>query len=294
VRVFVLGGTGVIGSAVMGELIARGHEVFALARSHQSSAKLGKCGATPIAGDIASPEPWTSSLPQIDAVIHAACDFNSDMGAIDRHLLDVLLPALGAQPNKVRFIYTGGCWLCGATGDALATEASSFRPLHAFAWMVPHLEHILASPEVDGIVIHPAMVYAVAGGGVFRRFAREAIEREAVRVVGSEDVRWPLVHSQDLAKLYALAMEHAPAGSSYIGAAIEGFAVGRIARAFAARRGTPHLEPQIISADEIATELGEWARGYALDQQLSGARAQAELGWRPRHLDPEAEIAALP
>jgi nucleoside-diphosphate-sugar epimerase len=158
VRVFVLGGTGVIGSAVVRELIARGHELFALARSHKSAAKL---------------------------------------------------------------------------------------------------------------------------------------EREEVRVVGSEGVRWPLVHSEDLAKLYALAMEHAPAGSSYIGAAIEGFAVSRIARAFAARRGTPHLEQQIIPADEIATELGEWARGYALDQQLSGAGAQAELGWRPGHLDPEAEIAAL-
>ena len=293
-RVLVLGGTGVIGSAVVRELIARGHELFALARSRQSASKLSECGATPIAGDIASPQRWATTLPQVDAAIHAACDFNSDMAAIDRHLLDMLLPALGAQPNKVRFITTGGCWLYGATGDALATEATPFRPLSAFAWMVPHLLRILASPEVDGIVIHPAMVYANDAGGVFRRFASEAIEREAVRVTGSEDVRWPLVHSEDLAKLYALAMGHAPAGSSYIGAAIEGFPVGRIARAFAARRGTRHLEPHIISADEIAAELGEWARGYALDQRLSGVRARAELGWQPRHLDPEAEIAALP
>ena len=293
-RVFVLGGTGVIGSAVVRELIAREHELFALARSHQSAAKLSECGATPIAGDIVSPERWATTLPQVDAVIHAACDFNSDMAASDRHLLDILLPALGAQPNRVRFITTGGCWLYGATGDALATEATPFQPLPAFAWMVPHLKRILASPELDGIVIHPAMVYGPADGGVFRRFAGEAIEREAVRVAGSEDVRWPLMHSEDLAKLYALAIEHAPTGSSYIGTAIEGFPVGRIARAFAARRGTRHLEPQIISADEIASELGEWARGYALDQRLSGARARAELGWQPRHLDPEAEIAALP
>ena len=292
-RVFVLGGTGVIGTAVVRELVARGHEVFALARSNQSAAKLGEYGATPIAGDIASPERWATTLPQVDAVIHAACDFNSDMAAIDRHLLDILLPALGARPNKVRFITTGGCWLYGATGDVLATEATPFQPLPAFAWMVPHLKRILASPEVDGIVIHPAMVYANDAGGVFQRFASEAIEREVVRVTASENVRWPLVHSEDLAELYALAIERAPKGSSYIGAAIEGFPIGRIARAFAARRGTRRLEPQIVSADEIATELGEWARGYALDQRLSGARAQTELGWRPRHLDPEAEIAAL-
>ena len=102
--------------------------------------------------------------------------------------------------------------------------------------MVPHLQRILAAPEIDGIVIHPAMVYE-PDGGVFYRFARDALEREAIRVVESESVRWPLVHSEDLAKLYLLALERAPAGSSYLGAAIEGVCVGRIARAYAKRFG---------------------------------------------------------
>jgi nucleoside-diphosphate-sugar epimerase len=88
--------------------------------------------------------------------------------------------------------------------------------------------------------------------------------------------------------------ERAPARSSYIGAAVEGLAVGRIARAFAKRFGTRRQAPQIVSAEAIAAELGEWARGYALDQQLSGAKARREIGWKPEHLDPEGEIAMLP
>lgn len=292
-RVFVLGGTGVIGSAVVQALIRRGHDVLALARSDVSAARSGEAGAAPVAGDIAAPEAWTQRLPPVDAVIHMACDFSAAMGAIDRRLLDALLPALAAQPNRPRCIYTGGCWLFGATGDAIATEATPFCPLPAFAWMVPNLQRVLEATEVDGIVIHPAMVYA-GGGGVFRRFAGDAVERDAVRVVGSEQVRWPLVHAEDLASLYALALESAPARSSYIGAAIDGLAVGRIARAFAKRFGTRLADPQIISPDAIAAELGEWVRGYALDQQLSGAKARRELGWDPKHLDPEAEIAKLP
>ena len=130
-------------------------------------------------------------------------------------------------------------------------------------------------------------------GGVSRRFARDARERDAIRVVASEAVRWPLVHSDDLANLYALALEHAPSRSGYIGAAIQGLAIGRIARALAKRFGTRHPEPEIISAEAIATELGAWARGYALDQQLSGAKARRELGCMPNHLDPEREIALL-
>jgi nucleoside-diphosphate-sugar epimerase len=292
VRVFVLGGTGLIGSAVVRELTRRGHEVHGLARSDASANKLAGLGATPLPGDVASPEPWVRALPPIDATIHAACDFGTAMDEIDRRLLDVLLPALAAQPKKPRLLYTGGCWLFGATGDDVATEETPFRPLPAFAWMVPHLRRVLDARDIDGIVIHPAMVYEPAGG-VFRRFARDARERDAIRVVESEAVRWPLVHSEDLATLYALALEHAPARSSYIGAAIEGLAVGRIARALANRFGTRQQEPEIISAEAIETELGGWARGYALDQQLSGAKARRELGWAPKHLDPEREIALL-
>ena len=289
-RVFVLGGTGSIGSPIVHELVRRGHDVWALARSDVSAAKLGQSGATPVAGDISSPQPWAGRLPLIDAIIHAACDFSPEMGAIDARLLDVLLPSLAAQPARPRLIYTGGGWLFGATGADIATEQTLFRPLPAFAWMVPQLRRILEAPEFDGIVIHPAMVYT-PGGGVFSRFARDAAEGEAIRVVESEAVRWPLVHSEDLANLYALALERAPAGSSYIGAAIEGLAVGRIARAFAKRFGTRCQMPRIVSSNTIANEVGEWARGYALDQRLSGAKARRELGWAPKHLDPEDEIA---
>lgn len=292
-RVFVLGGTGSIGSAVVRELAGRGHQEFGLARSEASAAKLRQWAATPFPGDIGSPEEWTARLPQIDAVIHAACDFNTDMGAVDRRLLDRLLPALAMQRNRPRLITTGGCWLFGETGDVVATENTPFRPLPAFAWMVPQIRRVLTSPDIEGIVVHPAMVYE-AEGGVFRHFAREARDGEAIRVVEAEAVRWPLVHSEDLAALYALALERAPAGSSYIGASIEGLSVGHIARAFAGRFGRAREAPLIVSADAITAELGEWARGYALDQRLSGAKARRELGWTPRHLDPEAEITAFP
>ena len=290
-NVFVLGGTGAIGSAVVRVLLARGHDVVGLARSKASADMLRQAGADVINGDIAVPERWVTALPALDAAIHMACDFATDMATVDRCLLDVLLPALAAQRQRVRFIYTGGCWLFGETGREAATEASPFDPLPAFAWMVPHLERVLAAAEIDGVVIHPAMVYAGAGG-VFRRFAREAAAHAAIRVVGGEAVRWPLVHSDDLAALYVLALERAPSGASYIGAAVEALTVGDIARAFAKRYGAAETL-QTVSADAIAAEIGEWARGRALDQRLSGEKARRELGWQPKHLDPEAEIARL-
>src|SRR5258705_2138176 len=107
VRVLVLGGTGSIGSAVVRELIARGHDVIGLARSEASGVKLRQHGATPLAGDTASPERWAGSLPRLDAVIHMACDFDTDIAAGERRLVDRLLPAPTSQPDHPRIIHTG-------------------------------------------------------------------------------------------------------------------------------------------------------------------------------------------
>lgn len=78
------------------------------------------------------------------------------------------------------------------------------------------------------------------------------------------------------------------------GSAIDGIAVRRIAIALARRYATSNVEPVTISRDEIAPELGNWASGYALDQLFRGANVRRSLGWKPRHLDLEAQMATAP
>ena len=228
----------------------------------------------------------------MDAIIHVACEFGAAMQQIEWHLLEALLCYLTECSQETKFIYTGGCWLFGATGDAVATEATPFAPLPAFAWSLQHMRRLLEAPAVVPVIIHPAMVYA-RRGGVFSSFAQDAQQGRPIRIIGGTHVRWPLVHSDDLAVLYALALERGVARESYIGSAIDGMTVGRIAHAFASRLGSPDLGYEVVSPDAIAQELGDWARGYALDQQLSGAKARASLGWQPAHIDPESEIAAF-
>jgi NAD(P)-dependent dehydrogenase (short-subunit alcohol dehydrogenase family) len=95
-RVFILGGTGLIGSAIVQALIARGHTVLGLARSHASAARLAGWGVTPIAGDMRAPRPWARTLPPIVqissgrdlTVIAQRCGISADA----RHLTsDILL-----------------------------------------------------------------------------------------------------------------------------------------------------------------------------------------------------------
>lgn len=290
-RILVLGGTGSVGGAVLRALVAHGHEVLALARSARSAEMVAGAGAEPVAGDIREPARWTDQLPGLDGVVHAAAGFEDDMGAVDTRLLDRLLPALGRMAGRPRFVYTGGCWLYGATGPAEAVESTPFDPLPAFAWMVPNLARVLGAREVAGLVVHPALVCG-PGGGVLAGMIADAAAGRAVTVIGGPGVHWPLVHSDDLAALYVQVLERGVPGRSYNGAAVPGVAVGTIAAAIARHFGHARTTPAVLSADAAAARLGAWARGYALDQRMSAARARRELGWRIARRDPVAAVLA--
>ena len=72
-RIFVTGGSGFLGSRMIGTLVNQGHEVFALARSTSSGERVRALGAKPITGDLERSEQL--SLPKIEAVVHAAAYF---------------------------------------------------------------------------------------------------------------------------------------------------------------------------------------------------------------------------
>lgn len=286
-RIFLLGGTGFIGRHVLLRLLGAGYEVIGLSRSEDSAARLQAAGAALLRGDLRKPTEWVANLPQVDAVIQAASDFGDDMASVEAALLDALLPVLGAMPKRPRFVYTGGCWLFGATGERVATEDSPLDPLPAFSGTIDNMRRVLEAPEIESFVVHPAMVYS-AEGGVFSSFMDAMREGKPVEVIGSEQVIWPLIHAADLADLYLHVLEKAQPGSVYNGSAVDGLAVGKIVREVARLMDVERLEPRIVSADLAAERLGEWARGYALSQRLSGDKARVELGWKPLNDDAAA------
>lgn len=70
-RVFVTGGTGLVGSHAIERLVLEGHEVRALVRSDVGASLVQQLGATPVSGPVEHAASWEAAH-QSDAIVHAA------------------------------------------------------------------------------------------------------------------------------------------------------------------------------------------------------------------------------
>ena len=288
-KVLVLGGTGSIGGAVVQQLLAHDHDVIGLARSERTEKLLRNVGAQAVSGDIKSPENWLYICDQVDGVIHAAATWDEEMSGVDQQLVHEVLSRLALSDTPKAFIYTGGCWLYGETGDSVATENTVANELKSFEWTLSSINNVLNAVNVRGMVVHPAMVYE-RGGGVFEHIYSDIKQLGYTRVVKSESIRWPLVHRTDLADLYVLMLERGKAGDVFNGSTNDGVPIGVITRAIAKHHGIT-TAPEIMDVATACKEIGSYAEGYALDQQMSSVKAREQLGWRPRFTDPLAVIS---
>lgn len=78
-QVFITGGSGLIGSAVVRELLGNGHSVLALARSDAGASALQKAGAAVVRGGLADLDVLRAGAGEADGVIHLA--FSNDFSS---------------------------------------------------------------------------------------------------------------------------------------------------------------------------------------------------------------------
>ncbi len=281
-RVLVTGATGLIGGAVARRLAAAGHDVVGLARSEASAVKLTDMGYQTAYGDLEDAASIANAVRSIDAVVHAASPNDQNSQVYDEAATRAIIDAL--RGTSKRFLYTSGCFLYGATGDTPATEDSPLNPLDLVRFRQALEAEILAAVDdgVHGIILRPAWVYGNHAWTTMMMYG-SAQEHGAARYVGNGQNRWTCVHVDDLADLYLLALEKAPAASIFNGAHGAAIPLIDIARAASESAGAEDR----VSAwplDEARQSLGGFADAIACDQLVSGERAKRELGWRPsRH-----------
>ena len=273
-RVFVTGATGYIGAAVVEALRGAGHEVIGLARSEEAAGALEAAGGFALRGSLADADALARGAREADAVIHAGATGKPDQGEVDTAAVRAMLDAL--EGSEKPFIYTSGIWVLGATGDRVADEDAPLDPAGIVAWRAAVERAVLdaAGRGIRPVVLRPGVVYG-RGGGTPRMFVSAGRKKGVVRYVGDGSQRWPLVHVDDLADLYLLALG-APAGT-VLNAAGPSLAARDVAEAAAAATGA---RTEAWPIEEARAAFGPFADALALDQQVSAERARA-LGWNP-------------
>jgi nucleoside-diphosphate-sugar epimerase len=287
-RVLVTGATGYIGAVVAEVLAAAGHEVVAVARSERGLESLADLGYVATRGDLNDPESIAAAAAGTDAVVHLAATQDDTMGATEQATVRALLERV--QGSGKAMIYTSGVWVYGsAPPGRMLDEDSPTDPAAMYAWR-PALEAEVLAAAATGIravVIRPAMVYGRAGGPL-NQFGDMAIGG-VPRYVGDGRNHWTLVHVDDLAVLYLLALERAPAGTLVNGASGAPIEVRELAAAAAAGAGLT-APPVPWPMAEAAVELGaDMAEALTRDHRIAG-RGGRLLGWRPPAREPLDEL----
>ncbi|MFG1644527.1 SDR family oxidoreductase [Amycolatopsis sp. NPDC049252] len=280
-RVFVTGASGWIGSAVVGDLIAGGHEVTGLARSDASAAAVEAKGARVRRGDLDDLDGIRAGAADADAVIHLANkhDFANQAvsNAAERAAVQTIGEALEGTGRP--FLLASG--IAALTQGRPATEDDA-SPFHGpdsprggsenlaleFAARGVHPVSLRFSPTVHGTRDH----------GFIAVLSAIARVKGVSGYPGDGTNRWAAVHVADAARLVTLGLEKAPAGSRLHAVAEEGVPTREIAEAIGRAFDLPVAS---VAAEDVQDHYG-WIGGFfAMDLAATSVQTRELLGWAP-------------
>jgi nucleoside-diphosphate-sugar epimerase len=279
-RVFVTGATGFVGSMIVKDLIAAGHQVVGLTRSDAGAKSLRDAGAEPHHGDIYNLDTIRSGAATVDGVIH--CAFNHDFSTFaanceqDRKVIEALGSVLEGSNRPL--VITSGTAMAGAAGR-LATEDDPSVPSSVIPrGATEEAADAIGNRGVVVSVIRLPQVHDRARQGLVSWVIDIARQKGYSAFIGEGQNRWAAVHRNDVAPLYRLALEKGTNHARYNAVAEEGVKMRDIAEAIARGLKVPAVS---ITPDQAPEYFGWMAHFATLDMPASSALTQQRLGWHP-------------
>lgn len=287
-RVLVTGASGHIASALIPELLDHGHRVVGLARSERSATAVAALGAEARRGDLDNLDGLREAAAEAEGVIHLAYKHDAmqrgdivSAASADIAAIEAMGQALAGSGRPL--VATGGTLMLAVGGiagrpgtedDVLAgggARIDSENAVVALAERGVRSSYVRLAPLVHSDLDQHGFTPALIGF---------ALEHGGAAYIGDGGNRWPAAHTRDIAVLYRLALEKAPAGSRLHGVGDEGIAFKVLAETIASGLGLP---ARSVSAEEAPAHLGFLALFAHLDNPTSNAHTRQLLGWEPTH-----------
>jgi nucleoside-diphosphate-sugar epimerase len=285
-RVFVTGASGHVASALIPELLDAGHEVVGLARSEASAATVSALGADVRRGDLDDLDGLREAAADADGVVHLAFKHDSMLtgdyvGAVNADLAAVQAFAEALAGTDKPLVGTSGTMMLRAAGlDRAGTED----------------DVVAAGPRVDAenliigladrgvrssVLRLPPVVHSSLDHHGFITILISIARAAGVSgYVGDGTNRWPAGHTRDVAHVYRLALEQAPAGSRLHPVGDGGVPLREIAETIGRHLNIPTAS---IPPDQVNAHFGFLAPVVQVDNPTTNERTRQLLDWQPTH-----------
>jgi dihydroflavonol-4-reductase len=300
-RVFVTGGSGVVGRALVERLVAGGDDVVALARSRPAEETLRSLGAEPVRGDIFDEDALASGMSGC-SVIYNVAGVNTLCVDDPRPMLRAnvegppVVVRAAARAGVSRFVHTSSAATIGEASGVVGREDTPHR-----GWYLSSYERSKTEGEravfaagreagVEVVCVNPSSVQGPGRSGGTARFLLAYLDGR-LKVFVPTNVS--LVDIADCAEGHVLAAERGVAGERYLLNSIALSITEALALAgeVAGVQGRPRLVPRRVAvAGAWVVEHGsrlarrkppvcrEMVRTLLHGHIYDGSRAERDLG----------------
>jgi dihydroflavonol-4-reductase len=310
-RVFVTGGSGVVGRALVQRLVSGGDEVVALARSLPSEETLRSLGAEPVRGELFDEAALGSAMAGCSVVYNVA-GVNTlcveDPGPMLRANVEgpPVVVRAAARADVGRFVHTSSAATIGEPSGVVGREATPHRGWYLSTYERSKTEGERAVFEagrqtgVEVVCVNPSSVQGPGRSGGTARFLLAYLDG---RLKAFVPTNVSLVDIADCAEGHVLAAARGTAGERYLlnGIALTITEALALAGEVAGVDRRPRLLPrQVAVAGAWTVEHGfrlarrkppicrEMVRTLLHGHRYDGSRAERELGLR--YTDPRETL----
>jgi len=307
-KVFLAGASGVLGRALVPQLVARGHDVVGMTRSASKQELVRSLGARPVVADALDPDAVAQAVASAEpeVIVHELTALSgklsmTEMRHPDRSSLAIMtnrlriegtdhLLAAGRAVGARRVVAQSfGAFRWARTGGPVLTEADPLDPdppgpLRPALVGILHVERTVPAIEWgEGLVLRYGGFY---GPGTAISLAPDApmaapIRKRLFPVIGGGRGVWSHVHIDDAAAATVAAVDHGPPGIYNIVDDEPAPVLEWLPALASALDAKPprHIPRWLgrLAAGEAATIMMTDSRG------ASNAKAKHELGWQPRY-----------
>ena len=280
-RVFLTGATGFVGSRILPQLLAAGHQVIGNVRSKDGARRLEQAGAAVHSGDLDDPAGLARGAEYADAVIHTAFDHDFSRYAEncdkDRRVIEAIGDVLAGSDRPLLITSAIGM---GSPGAGQFAREDVFDRDHPMPRIASELASLAVGERGVSVgIVRLSQIHDPVKQGLVSPLIELARQKGISAYVGDGRNRWCAAAVEDVARLYVLALERHEPGARWHAVAEEAIFMRSIAQAIGTGLGVPVSS---LTEGDAKKHFG-WMAGFAaFDMPGAGKLTRERLGWIPK------------